>query len=330
MCELSARLQSKPYEDTSVVKAQKTKTKASLHADFTVSAALREILRQNFQVLLMWEDAARSWEDIEGVHQMRVGFRRMRSALSSFRSAVPAEVSRHWSQEFGWIATQLGMARDLDVFIDESMGSVRGNLPVAGEETVLALAEQHRALAYEQVRAMLDSERYADFRRDYPEWVEKSAWKQASLADKHRRKLELCIATYSRKLLDRLERRVLEAGSDVDKYDPKQMHRLRIKCKKLRYAAEFFAPVTPGLDAFIGQMKGLQDLLGVLNDVSVMKDLLEALLVGQSDLDVIRYCGGLVGWHTRHYFELLDSFEDRWQEFVHAKHSWHKRGSTRK
>jgi len=313
------------------VKAKKTKTNAPLHADFTVSAALREILRQNFQAILMWEDAARSWEDIEGVHQMRVGFRRMRSALSSFRSAVPGEVSRHWSQELGWLASQLGMARDLDVFIDESMGSVRGKLPVPGEETVLALAEQHRALAYEQVRAMLDSERYAHFRRDYPEWVEKSAWKQASLADKHRKKLELCIATYSRKLLDRLERRVLEAGSDVDKYNPEQMHRLRIECKKLRYAAEFFAPVTPGLDVFIGQMKGLQDLLGVLNDVSVMKDLLEALLVGQSDLDVIRYCGGLVGWRTRQYFELLDSFEDRWQEFVHAKHPWwHKRRSTRK
>ena len=45
------------------------------------------------------------------------------------------------------------------------------------------------------------------------------------------------------------------------------MHKLRIECKKLRYAAEFFMPVFAGMDDFIGHMKGLQDLLGVMNDV---------------------------------------------------------------
>ena len=55
---------------------------------------------------------------------MRVTSRRMRAALSSFRSAVPKEVSRHWSEELGWVASQLGRARDLDVFIAEGLASV--------------------------------------------------------------------------------------------------------------------------------------------------------------------------------------------------------------
>jgi hypothetical protein len=69
-------------------------------------------------------------------------------------------------------------------------------------------------------------------------------------------------------------------------------------------------------------LKGLQDLLGVLNDVSVTSGLLEDLLAGESDPDVIRYSGGLVGCRTRQSYELLDGFEDRWQAFVHAKHPW--------
>lgn len=75
----------------------KLRTEAQLHPHLTVSAALAEILRQNFRDLIRWEPKARSWDDIEGVHQMRVSSRRMRAALSSFRSAVPKPVSRHWS-----------------------------------------------------------------------------------------------------------------------------------------------------------------------------------------------------------------------------------------
>lgn len=311
--------------------AKKVKTRLVVQPDSTVGGALTEILRHNFQSLTQWEDAARSWDDIEGVHQMRVSSRRMRAALSSFRAVIPKEVSLHWSQELGWVASQLGRARDLDVFIDEGLGSVSGQLPLAGEENLLALAERHRAEAYEGVREMLDSDRYAALKRDFPEWFEKSAWREAGLTDTQRNNLDKGITRYSRRMLDRLERRVLEAGSDVDKHNPEQMHRLRIECKRLRYAAEFFVSITPNLDDFIGQMKGLQDLLGVLNDVSVTSALLDAVLEGQSDSRAIRYSGGLVGWRTRQSHELLDGFEDHWQEFVHAKHPWwHKDGDRKK
>ena len=307
--------------------AKKARTQAPLHPGLTVSAALAVILRHNLDDMTQWEAKARSWDDIEGVHQMRVTSRRMRAALSSFRSAVPKALSQHWSDELGWLASQLGTARDLDVFIADGLASVRDKLPLPGGEKLLGLAEQQRVAAYAVVRAMLDSDRYARFKRDFPAWFTAPGWEQATLTEKQRKRLAMGIGKYARKLLDRLERRVLEAGTDVDKHDPKQMHRLRIECKKLRYGAEFFSPITPGLDAFIGELKGLQDLLGVLHDVSVMSGLLGQLLAGQSDPDVFGYAGGLVGWRTRQSHELLDSFEERWQDFAQAKHPWwHKHG----
>lgn len=306
--------------------AKKSKKRVQLSQELGVGSALTEVLSHNLKALEQWEATARSWEDIEGVHQMRVASRRMRAALSAFRGAVPKEVSRPWSRELGWIAGELGRARDLDVFIDEGLGSVRDQLPLAGGDKLLEVAEAHRAEAYEAVRAMLDSERYARFKQGFVQWVQTQAWNQTELPSKQRRTLDEGISIYSRRLLDRLERKVLEAGSEVDKNDAAQMHRLRIECKRLRYAAEFFEPILPGLRDFITQLKGLQDLLGVLNDVSVMGGLLDALLEGQSDPEVIRFSGALVGWRTHEAYQLLDGFDERWAAFVHAKHPWWHKG----
>lgn len=301
---------------------KKSKSPAPLSGGQTVSEAFQAVLRHNFDYLLEWEQAARSWEDIEGVHQVRVSFRRIRSAFSAFRAAIPKPASAYWSEHTRWLAGELGLARDLDVFITEGLVPIRGLLPLPGEDRLMELAEHHRALAYERVRVMFDSPQYAEFRRDFPVWVDAAAWEREPLKRKQEKKLHSELMPFSRKLLDRLERRVLEVGAHVDKYSPEQMHRLRIECKKLRYGAEFFMPIIPGLDEFICHMRGLQDLLGVMNDVSVMKQLLQQLLEGETDPEVLEYAGGLVGWRTRQFYELLNSFDDRWDEFTHAKHPW--------
>ncbi|MCU7863008.1 MAG: CHAD domain-containing protein [Candidatus Thiodiazotropha sp. (ex Lucinoma borealis)] len=301
---------------------KKTKTPAPLNPEQTVSEAFEAILRHNFDYLLAWEQSARSWDDIEGVHQTRVSFRRMRSAMSAFRTAIPRKVSKYWSSELRSLASQLGMARDLDVFIDEGLGAVHGKLPLRGEEHIAALACQHRELAYKNVNTMLDSDQYSNFKAEFPNWLDGKKWEHADLKAKHRKILSSNIVPFSRKLLDSLERRVLEAGTHVNKESAQEMHKLRIECKKLRYAAEFFIPVLRGLDEFIQHMKRLQDLLGILNDVSVMKHLLEMMLENENNHEVLEYAGGLVGWRTRQYYEMLGTFDDRWEEFINAKHPW--------
>jgi CHAD domain-containing protein len=306
---------------------KKAKTPAPLNPEQTVSEAFEAILRHNYNYLLSWESAARTWDDIEGVHQTRVSFRRMRSALSVFRLSIPRKVTQYWSTELRMLANQLGMARDLDVFIDEGLGAVHGKLPLRGEEHVTALALQSRELAYQSVNTMLDSRQYQNFKSEFPKWLDGKLWEQSDLKPKHRKILTSNIIPYSRMLLDGLERRVLEAGTHVNKESAEEMHKLRIQCKKLRYAAEFFIPVLKGLDEFIEHMKRLQDLLGILNDVSVMKHLLDTMLENENNHEIIEYAGGLVGWRTRQYYEILDTFDDRWEEFINAKHPWWRKHS---
>ncbi len=306
----------------------KAKKHAHIDADRSVSESIQAILQHNLDYLQDWEKAARSWEDIEGVHQTRVTFRRMRSALNIFRLAIPKGTAKPWSDTMRDLAGRLGQARDLDVFIDEALGEIGGKLNLPGKDKLTKLAHQARAAAYQDVVAMLDSDEFARFKSEFTIWCASRAWEKADLKKKQRKLLQGSTVAFARKVLDRQERRVLEAGAHVDKYDAVAMHQLRIECKKLRYAAEFFFPVFPGMDEFIGHMKGLQDLLGVMNDVAVMQQLFDQILQGAEDPEVRQYVGGIIGWRTCHYHELLYGFERRWDEFVEAKHPWWKKSAT--
>ncbi|TNF99981.1 MAG: CHAD domain-containing protein, partial [Gammaproteobacteria bacterium] len=254
----------------------KSKEPAPISSKQTVSEAFATILKHNLDYLILWEKTARSPKDIEGVHQIRVSFRRMRSALSLFQKVIPKSVTSLWNEEMRGLAGQLGLARDLDVFIDEGLCSLANKLPLPGEGKLLDIASDHRAKVYkEEVCAMLDSERYSMFKTEFRYWFENRLWEKELQEKKQQKKLSMNLVDFSRKLMDRQERRVLSAGSNIDKTSPKEMHKLRIECKKLRYAAEFFIPIFTGMDVFIKHMKGLQDLLGLMNDIAVMQHLLD-------------------------------------------------------
>jgi CHAD domain-containing protein len=293
-----------------------------------VSEAFATILQHNFDYLTGWEDTARTWEDIEGVHQLRVTLRRMRSALTLFRNAVPKAVSRPWGEEMRHSAGQLGLARDLDVFISEGLDAVTDKLHLSGRSGLLRLAEERRARAYEEeVQTLLDSERYRDFKIGFQAWLEIREWEGATLRKKHAKTLRGSVVPYARRILDKQERRVLAVGSNVDREDTEAMHRLRIECKKLRYAAEFFTPLFAGMDIFISHLKGLQELLGAMNDIAVMKHLLNELAVNETEPAIFGYAGGLIGWRTCDYHHMLARFDEHWEEFVEAKNPWWKKSA---
>ncbi|MGB5833928.1 MAG: CHAD domain-containing protein [Thiohalocapsa sp.] len=304
----------------------KSKAPPPIDTSQTASEAFTSILRHNYDYMLTWQDNARGWDDIEGAHQMRVAFRRMRSALSLFRDAIPKEATESWGDEMRWIAGELGPARDLDVFIAEGLGPVTELLPLAGADRLLRVAEERRAQIYrERVVMMLDSDRFKAFLEGFPPWLDARAWERTTLKKKQAKRLHSNILGYSRQLLDKQERRVLAAGTHVNRDDAAEMHQLRIECKKLRYAAEFFRPLFDRMDVFIGHMKGIQDLLGVMHDVAVTKQLLDDMLVGNSDHELFVYAGGLIGWRSCEFRHLLLRFDDYWEELVEAKHPWWKK-----
>ncbi|MFK5892028.1 MAG: CHAD domain-containing protein [Pseudomonadota bacterium] len=306
----------------------KSKQPAPIKINDTTSESIKFFLKHNFEYLIQWEETARSWDDIEGVHQMRVSFRKIRSMFSLFQQALPKSISKYWNEEIRWIGSQLGLARDLDVFIDEGLEVIATKLPFVGKDKLLQLAENHRSKAYhKQVCIMLDSKRYTKFKTDFEQWYEEKAWEKAELNKKNKTHLEMKLLDFSRLILDNQERKVLRKGSQIDRESATEMHQLRIECKKLRYAAEFFQPIFLGMEIFIKHLKGIQDILGILNDVSVMHDLLELLLGDSKDHELLEFSGAVIGWRTCEYYMQLKNFDSRWDEFTDTNHPWWKKSA---
>lgn len=293
----------------------------------TAGIAFQCILRHNLEHLYAFEAAAHSWHHPEGVHQVRVALRRMRSAFCVFRRAVPRPVGAPWEARMQELAGRLGPARDLDVFITETLAEVRNLLPLPGGERLAELAQRRRVAAYDRVRAMLDGRLYHEFKDELNRWIETRGWERHGDDPLVRAQMTQEVVPFARQVLDRQERRVLDVGTHVDRHDARQMHRLRIACKKLRYATQFFAPLFDGMDGFIEHTKHLQDLLGEMNDTAVMGALIGQILDGVDEAEVEAYAGGVVGWRAHRTQVLLESFDARWDAFVETLHPWWKKAS---
>jgi len=304
------------------------KTYAPVTADQTASDAIAAILRHNLDKLHTWQDTARDWQDIEGVHQVRVSFRRLRSAFSVFRPVLSGADRKHWSKTIKVLVDETGMARDTDVLIDEGLPAFhaeRTDMAELGGDAMLAILHERRETAYEQVRAMLDSDDYAAFNKEFVAWIDGASWYADDLSKKKRKRLGHKVSTLARRLLQKQDLEVLSHGDGIESHEAEEMHKLRIECKKLRYAAEFFLFTFDGVKDFLKHMKGLQDTLGLMNDAAVMRHMMDDLIPKDADADLRRYARVLVDWRADQYKAKEDQLTGQWAEFLAARRPWEEK-----
>ena len=72
---------------------------------------------------------------------------------------------------------------------------------------------------------------------------------------------------------------MLAPGDDLSSLRVEELHAIRIQGKRLRYAAEFFAPLFPRKETrrFLRRIAALQERLGHLNDGAVAEALMREL-----------------------------------------------------
>lgn len=215
--------------------------------------------------------------DLEGVHQMRVGLRRLRAALSVFKELLQGPELESVKSELKWLTGQLSQARDVDVLLEERVNRLRENTPVAAEAAVLSRAlEAQREAGLATARAALESERYRALGLRTALWLAGGAWSRNRNA-----RVAACraqrVKAFAADVLRRRSKKLVKKARRIGELDAAQRHKLRIASKKLRYAAEFFSSLFPGRKRkarrkrFGRILKTLQGALGTLNDIEVHK-----------------------------------------------------------
>lgn len=207
------------------------------------------------------ERGAIAGTDPEFVHQARVAIRRLRAALKLFAPVLPEGFSAAWNPAWRDTAAALGDARNWDVFIDEILPPLQSAFPDHPEVRQLILhAHRQQKMAQRRAAAALSSPAYSLLLLDFSG----ALWSLADTPDAQP------IAAFARQRLRRRQRQVVRLAKQITELDTEQRHGLRISCKKLRYALEFFSPLFAGGEHLHlrSALASAQDILGEMNDLA--------------------------------------------------------------
>jgi triphosphatase len=236
------------------------------------ATAFRTVARSCLHQIVANEPALRR-HDPEAVHQMRIGIRRLRAAISLFADMLAGEQTERMKGEFKWITEELAPARELDVFVKtviKQAAAQHANGPGMG--AIAGDFRQRRTAAFARAEQAVASERFRRLVLDTLAWIEIGDWAgkndafNAALRDRP-------VAAAAAEELRRRRRKIRKQGARLAELDARRRHKLRIRAKKLRYATEFFADAFPGKKSarrhkkFAAKLKELQDALGDLNDI---------------------------------------------------------------
>jgi CHAD domain-containing protein len=208
--------------------------------------------------------------DVRGVHQARVGLRRLRSHLRTFRRVINVEWATALSAEASWLADSLGAVRDLDVLharlVEGAMLQVPEQAPaIAG---LVAMLEAERAEALARHLELRETARYTGLVGRLDEAAHEMPTR--SLGEEPADYLipRLLLRTW----------RELRGAARIEKSDPtiEHLHTVRIRAKRMRYACEAATPVLGSAARRTARAsENLQERLGEWHDASAARAWLE-------------------------------------------------------
>jgi len=315
------------------VRPAPSKAKASvLTRGMTVQQAFPVLARDCIEHMLANEAAVIDGGDPEGVHQMRVALRRLRALVPLFDYVIAPNVRDYLRTELRWLQRELGPARDLDVFVDETLAPLRQRLPDDASLAALeARAAAARAQAYDAARAAVQDSRFTTLILRLDVWLDNDAWANRAEAAAA---LDEPVVDFADRALDKAARRVRKLGRKHRTLGEDDLHKLRLRAKKLRYVAEFFASLYKPKPAkrAVARVRELQEALGSLNDAVVGRRLADTLVAtprvqgGGTRAQMDRAAGVLVGWFLGRIERDLTHLPEAWAAYRKTKPFWGTRG----
>lgn len=302
-------------------------TPVSVTHDMPARAAFAAIARSCLKQIRANEACARLGEDTEGVHQFRVGLRRLRALVGAYRKLMAPDFCAYLARELDWLQTQFGAARDWDVFIAESLQRLRMRLPAdPAVSAMLRAAAALREEGYGVMRAALDDPRYTDLLLRLELALTDGSW--GAPEETGGAPLDHPVTEFARTILDKRYKRLRKIGGKRADLPEEDLHRLRIAGKKVRYVADFFRGLYPKkpTSKFVAALAEVQDQLGSLNDAIVSRQLLLALegrIANTNDIEAARHASGLVlGWQAARIDRDLADFQTTWRQLRDRPPFW--------
>lgn len=224
------------------------------------------------------------------VHQLRVGLRRLRSALRSFRGWLPDAPPELEAGTKAWF-TALGACRDADVLADGVAAELArvgaptldapGARPVVDAgEICRSEAAQATLMAWMTWQLTLAEHREDAAARASTQTPEATTDSAEAAPPGPVSAPEPAFEERARRRLRRWHRQIAADWKAFDELDEPALHDLRKRIKRQRYAVEFFSPLLKRrrIEDYLGALAAVQDRMGELNDLFVARTHYQAML----------------------------------------------------
>ncbi|MCL7488762.1 MAG: CHAD domain-containing protein [Desulfobulbaceae bacterium] len=300
-----------------------SKFRAKLQPQMTARQAMALIYRQLLETMERNEQGIIHDLDSEFLHDFRVAVRRTRSGLGLVRDVLPRAVLERAKKDFSRLGSITGATRDLDVYLldrEKYLARLPEKLRPHLDSFFTDMAgrrdkEQRRLSAYL---------RSPEYRKLIGHW---HAYLHGLDQGDETPNSVRPVMELAREIICRRYTKVMKRGKAINDASPdEELHRLRIQCKKLRYAMEFFASLFPAAEIkrAVKQLKKLQDNLGSFNDLSVQQDMLRSYLAGlrpgsRKNQDLATAIGGLLTNLHHEQQEVRRHFDAASQHFSSEK-----------
>lgn len=222
--------------------------------------------------LVAEDEALRSHADEDSVHRARVAVRRLRSDLRTFLPLWDAAWACDLRERSRWLQDGFSAARDGDVLMERLQRRCT-ELPEADRRSAEAALQPLRAernAAYERLRAMVGGPQYAALLRELAEAAARPPFTE-SAAEPACDAIPAIVGGAWATLRKRVRERSRPPAD-------RELHRIRIAAKRLRYAVEAVVPAA-GRRArrFARALERLQTILGDQHDAVSARERLRQL-----------------------------------------------------
>jgi len=236
--------------------------------------------------------------DTEFLHHFRVALRMVRAAVAQLKVVFPEQDVIMLKDRFGALARNTNLLRDLDVFIMEK-DYYLGLIPKSLSSGLLPMFddfEKNRTSEVKRIAKWLSSKAYEKeitelqslFKNGY--CAIETQWSEVP-------SIELAVNRIQKRYKDIQKSAAIITADTPDR----DIHSIRIDCKKLRYLLYFFDGLFDKKQQKITveHLKSLQDKLGLFNDLTVQGEFLETYLdkiehKSKKDIMLIAALGGLI------------------------------------
>lgn len=278
-----------------------------------------EAIQKHFKKSIKHEEDVLQDDDPEPLHQMRVGMRRLRTALQLFEPAIV--IPRGIDQgHIGKIARTLGAVRDLDVLQMTLVQQHYPHLPELEQERLddlLGQLHKQRQRDFARLEKLLkQAKRYEKFKRAFHQWLQEPEYQAIAHVPILHLLPDLLLPLISQLLLHPgwLVEGKPEDLSSLLQEKGNLLHDLRKQAKRVRYQTEFFLPYY-GADygEHLREFEQIQETLGQIQDATVMADFLAAGLDREVQSALPQLTDRL-HWQIQQSWQTWQTLRDRYRE----------------